>query len=409
MHTMPRDVKMTSKPGLGGAPHLAGQLELLDGTQARDPNRARKFDLLGKLEDDRIAPYLRYIACGLCMPAPIAVDLDVSSVCNFNCPGCVDGISLNRGLIPADRLKALILELAESGVKAINFVGGGEPTTHSGLPECIQRADYCGLVTALVTNGSRLHKNLEVYAESVSSWLRVSVDAATARTHATVHGVDETYFPTIIDSLEILAGIKRAHLGYSFVVFPTGPRANYHEIADAARMAKDTGCDYFEPKVAVHPPTKQILPVPTRVIEVIREQVARARELDDAAFRTVAPPSLLRLATGQAQSQKKTYPVCLAQELRTTITPSGLYACTYRRGENRWCYGSLEEGSFQTLWRGPRRRQVKDQLFPERDCRHFCCRHQQNRYLHQLSAGTLVGADAAKLAAPPAVDDVWYP
>jgi radical S-adenosyl methionine domain-containing protein 2 len=85
------------------------------------------------------------------------VNFHLIKACNFNCKHCYatfDDIP-SKGISKEEQLK-LIKSLAESGqFKKINFAGG-EPTLVPHLPELIKCAKDCGLITSIVTNGSRI-------------------------------------------------------------------------------------------------------------------------------------------------------------------------------------------------------------------------------------------------------------
>src|SRR5690606_19750775 len=71
---------------------------------------------------------------------PISVEIDLSNVCNHNCPWCsFSGFRQeNWQHFDGSRVLSLLGELADVGVKSITFTGGGEPLVHSQAAEIFQ-------------------------------------------------------------------------------------------------------------------------------------------------------------------------------------------------------------------------------------------------------------------------------
>src|SRR5213078_347067 len=154
----------------------------------------KKLDLVDKLYQRSILPSVMKVARGERLSAPLVVDLDPTSFCDLSCPECISANILNDGQIERDRIEQLAEELAGSTVKAVIRVG-------------------------LVTNGTLIHRYIEDIAEHLS-WTRVSMDAATARTHRIFRpsGRLQSVFPIIVENMRALAKKKKGTLGYSFLL-----------------------------------------------------------------------------------------------------------------------------------------------------------------------------------------------
>ena len=72
--------------------------------------------------------------------APITVKIDLTNVCNHNCPGCIDAdlIANDNNELSLDLLKKLLQDMKQMGVKGINYTGGGEPTAHKKFADVIR-------------------------------------------------------------------------------------------------------------------------------------------------------------------------------------------------------------------------------------------------------------------------------
>ena len=61
--------------------------------------------------------------------APISINLDLTTACNYACDHCVDIDILNTGIrFEYEKLEKSIDQMAKKGLKSVIIIGGGEPT-----------------------------------------------------------------------------------------------------------------------------------------------------------------------------------------------------------------------------------------------------------------------------------------
>lgn len=102
--------------------------------------------------------------------------------CNMRCKFCFAtfqdvkrDMGLPKGHLPKEKCLSIVDRVAEAGFEKINFAGG-EPTLCSWLPNLIKRAKKRGMVTSIVTNGSRITDPwLDELDESLD-WIALSID-----------------------------------------------------------------------------------------------------------------------------------------------------------------------------------------------------------------------------------------
>ena len=90
-------------------------------------------------------------------PEISTVNYHLIKQCNMRCNYCFAtflDIPTN-GPLPVDSAVQLVHLLSEAGFRKLNFAGG-EPTLYSGLNTLIKEAKAAGMVTSIVTNGSRI-------------------------------------------------------------------------------------------------------------------------------------------------------------------------------------------------------------------------------------------------------------
>ncbi|MGX7823948.1 radical SAM protein [Actinokineospora sp. 24-640] len=352
----------------------------------------KSLDLVGKLYQRSIHPSVRVVADGGRLAAPLVVDLDPTTLCDLACPECISSSVLHTGQFGRDRISDLADELSAAGVKAVILIGGGEPLMHRAIGTVIRTLHDGGVALGLVTNGTLIGRYLDELA-GMLSWVRVSIDAATADTYDKFRPSKRktTVFPLVIENMRRLAERKSGRLGYSFLLmqrFDADGRVtdtNYDEVYAAGVLAKDIGCDYFEMKAMLD---AEHFTVNQRAedIEKVEAQLAALRELEDDSFRLLGSSNWAAVRMGSDPVQPKDYATCATAELRTTITPNGVYVCPYHRGNERGLIGDIATTPFDRMWAEA----DTSVIDPRADCRFVCARHPTNLAVADLGAPALV-------------------
>ena len=102
--------------------------------------------------------------------------------CNMRCKFCFAtfqdvkrDMELPKGHLPENECLSVVDRLAEAGFEKINFAGG-EPTLCPWLPNLIKRAKNHGMVTSIVTNGSRITDPGLDGLNGNLDWIALSID-----------------------------------------------------------------------------------------------------------------------------------------------------------------------------------------------------------------------------------------
>lgn len=348
---------------------------------------AQKMNIIRKLSQEHVVEKIKTTDWAIGTTNPLVVELDTTEVCDFACPGCVStDIISNNNRFSNERLMKIGREFYEYGVKAVILIGGGEPLAHPFISKFITYLAEHDIHIGITTNGSFIDKHLDVIAEC-SSWTRISMDASTDETFKKLRPTKsgKSKFYQIVENMRKLAKIKKGKLGFSFLIRTEadgfGLESNINEIYDAAFLARDIGCDYFEVKPSYsfdqgidHSLVKHD---PVRMQEA-REQIERLGELVTDKFKIIKAINL-EDSLGELETiQKKDYLKCPMTELRTTICPSGVFVCPYWRGKERFRVGDVNKISIKDMWIGERRKQVMQYLDPSKHCSFHCLRHESN-------------------------------
>lgn len=284
--------------------------------------------------------------------APLSINLDLTTACNYACDHCIDWEILNQGITHDEAvLRASIVEMTKRGLKSVILIGGGEPTVHPGFPNFLRFLKDHRLQAAIVSNGSRNEKIGEAIDRlDEHDWIRLSLDAGTDDTFQRMHKPKR---PITLDA--ICAGIApwkaknpAPRIGFSFIVTWTGavrgPGApileNIDEIPLAARRARDAGFDYvsFKPFLTRRENGSEVMD-PSQsdarlddVVRRIRARVDEAKAFASPTFRVVESTNLRVLESGTWRELTNQPRMCHMQALRQVLTPLGLYNCPAHRG-----------------------------------------------------------------------------
>ena len=109
-----------------------------------------------------------------------AVNYHLWAPCNMRCGFCFAPFhdvkaGLPKGHLEKDATIAVIESLAGAGFAKINFAGG-EPTLCPWLPELIAAAKAAGMITAIVTNGSKITPDWLDTVSGDLNWATLSID-----------------------------------------------------------------------------------------------------------------------------------------------------------------------------------------------------------------------------------------
>ena len=117
-----------------------------------------------------------------------SVNFHLWEPCNMRCKFCyatfqdVKQSILPKGHLPKEQAIEVVQKLADIGFQKITFAGG-EPTLCPWLSDLISTAKDAGLITMLVTNGSRLSDRFLDTNKKSLDWIAVSIDSLNSITN----------------------------------------------------------------------------------------------------------------------------------------------------------------------------------------------------------------------------------
>lgn len=347
----------------------------------------KKMNLTNKLHQKFVIDKIKEIEFQKNSKGPLIVELDTTEACDMACPGCISEEMMVAGnKLTSDRLMKLAEELKDVDVKGIVLIGGGEPLAHPAIGTFMDYLGQNDISIGITTNGSFIHKHMNTIAK-YSSWTRVSMDAATNNMFSKLRPTKSggSKFNMIVESMRELAKVKKGKLGFSFLIRTEieglNVVSNIDEIYDAALLARDIGCDYFEVKPSYNyqgNSVHSLVQHKAEKMEQAKKEISRLTELVTDDFSIVKAITLDASLEGAQVEQTKKYTSCPATELRTLITPSGVFVCPYWRGKDQFSVGDIMNDSFQDIWASQKRAKIQQWLDPSIHCPFNCLRHDTN-------------------------------
>jgi len=345
-------------------------------------NTDKTLSLVEKLHQQSILPKAIKVANGKRLTGPVVVDLDPTTFCDLACPECISSGVINKGQFDKNRVVELTKELVLAGVQAVVLIGGGEPLMHKSIGSIIEILHRAGIKIGLVSNGTLIHRYIEPLGQMMD-WVRISMDSGSQEVYDCYRpsGRKESVFPTVVDNMRLLASRKKASvtLGYSYLLMfrldDNGNLidSNYMDVLNGAKLAKDIGCDYFEVK-AMYDENHHVVAPPAHLLAEFEAIFPQLIALQNDDFRVLYSSTYEELSTPIRVEQVKEYTTCPIMELRTTVTPNGVFACPSHRGNPAGYLGDVSTHNFPSFWEEVDTAKVN----PKRDCTFFCPRHSSN-------------------------------
>lgn len=294
--------------------------------------------------------------------APVSINLDITTACNFACDHCVDKDILNtRTKYKHEALLDSIRLMAEKGLRSVIIIGGGEPTVYPKFGETVRLMKSLGLQVSVVSNGSRLHRIAEIAdCLDANDWVRLSLDSGSDEVFQAMHKPKQEI--TLDQICEKIPEIKKINskfkIGFSFIVTWKGASINdesiienIHEMMVAAERAKKYGFDYIAYKpfltraAANNAEVMDLREIESHLDEIIariRSQINEARQIEDDNFKIYETTNLKVLENRSYKSYTNQPKTCHMQFFRQILSPLGMYNCPVYRNQSHGRLGGNE-------------------------------------------------------------------
>jgi len=325
------------------------------------------------------------------MISPLQVHFVISDLCNHDCHFCAyrmsggfstelfaDGDKKNPvRSIPTAKCMEILDDMAEAGVKAVQFTGGGEPTVHSAHMEVFGHALDLGLECALVTNGAILRPGWREVLPRFK-WIRVSVDAGDRETYSAVRNIKPSVYNKVLDNIQVLAAEIESQerdclLGVGYVV----TNENWQTLYDGCSRLRATGAKYVRLSAMFSELGSKYY---NGQYEDICHEIRRAKQLEDSRFSVV---DLFSDRINDLDQGRPDYGFCGYQQFVVYIGgDQNVYRCCTTSYTKHGLVGSLKEQRFSDWLRGDERKKMVDG-FNAKSC-HHCQFNEKNRAINYM-------------------------
>jgi len=275
---------------------------------------------------------------------PSFIQLEPTTKCNFNCIMCtrkkLNPNRLNKDLT-LDEFRTIIKKVS---VKRIKLQGMGEPFLNKNLHEILEEGKKCGISFTTITNGSLLHKCLDLvpYFDSIT----ISLDST-----------DEYKFKQIrvggsldrvISNMELVIQEKRSRgwkteIGINSVI----SHLNYNEIPQLMELAYRLNLDFISIIEVENwkTPLEKDYYEERRFVLKARERSKEIRELVDIGRRKYRT---IKVHYGPSTKRKQ---ICSWPFSAAFITVDGFVTpCCIRMDPEVINFGNVFEKDFKFIW-----------------------------------------------------------
>lgn len=323
---------------------------------------------------------------------PIYVEVSPVGACNHRCTFCaVDYIGYKAtNKLDADILCLALEEMGENGVKSIMYAGEGEPLVHHKINEIVAKTKSVGIDVSFTTNAVAMTDRFIEESLYNTSWIKVSLNAGTAKTYSKIHGTKEKDFNIVIDNLKKAIEFRNKHnidcaIGAQSLLLPENAK-EMHQLGLILR--DEIGVDYF----VVKPFSQEPNSINTQYNSInyqskeLRDIHSKVNKLETNDFKVHFRSKTMDL---YHEDQSDRYTTCYSTPVYMAyiMANGAVYGCKDHLLEPEFCYGNINENKFKEIWEGDSRRNGIDYVLNSLDvskCRVNCRMDKINRYLFNL-------------------------
>ncbi len=314
--------------------------------------------------------------------SPIYIRIKPTNYCNHKCYYCSyadsalglrDSVNM-QDQIPWDKMKEIIGDMSDMGVKAVTFSGGGEPLVYPYIIDTMKGILDAGIDLSIITNGQLL-KGERAEVLSKAKWVRISFDSANAETYSKIRNLPREAFDETCENIKRFSELKDdgCELGVNFVV----NHENADQVLQMAKMVKSLGVNHIKFCARV---TKDLFEYHEPFKKSVIDQINKAKELNDDRFRVI---DKYEGDFENALVFHRKYDKCYINKIFCVIAAdSKVYFCHDKAYVASGVVGDLKNRSFKDMWFDPDVIKRYEKFDPCVECDHHCVYDDRNELLN---------------------------
>ena len=314
---------------------------------------------------------------------PVEVEISPSGACNHRCVFCaVDYLGYKPSFLDKDIILRDIKHMSTKGLKSVICSGEGEPLLNKDMPEIANKIKDYGVDVAMSSNGAIFTKDKAEECLGAFTWIRFSVASFEEKSYDLIQRGKPGDLERVKLNLSDAVKIKRDNgykttLGVQCLLMP----GNVFQLKDMARELREIGVDYLTIKpYSQHKHSENHQDINyEELLELQKEVESFATDDFSVYFRANAMKKM---------RHDKCYKQCLGLPFMTHIDSAGnVWPCIAHIGTEEFCYGNINEQTFEEIWEGQHRQDVIDKLSKldiNKICREACRLDNINIYLDEL-------------------------
>ncbi len=178
---------------------------------------------------------------------PVNLTVSLGNYCNHGCRWCTVYADQEEKARHADldRFVSLFRRGRDHGLKAVAYVGHGEPTAYPRFREMVTEVNGLGIEQGMFTNGYLLDR----YRDEVLgffTFVRISLDAGSTPVHNAMHDVNG-HFDRIVDNIKTIIDRRKNAKPTIGIQYATH-QDNLDDLYACAKLAGEIGVDYLSVK-----------------------------------------------------------------------------------------------------------------------------------------------------------------
>jgi len=294
---------------------------------------------------------------------PRLISIWPSTFCDLKCQYCYcRSIHKNGSLIDTKKLLDFIDDIANKGIEAIEFTGGGEPTLHEDLFDIINYIYKKGLKVGLQTNTYKIDYD----KINCLSYIRISLDTVSEDKYIEMKNAPNGRFNAVLDSIKKILSIRdnnETRVGLKFAI----NLKNYNDIEKMAELSLSLGVDYCQFK----PTHNDINGLSGNLLIETENRLQKLRSKYNNSF----------VAGGLIPHGVNSN--CFMSPIWAVLQPTGnVYMCCYLLDYS--LIGNVFDNGFDNIWFNDRHRYLLNNI-PNHRCSSYDCRwHYYNSEMKQI-------------------------